>query len=185
MGLLVLGCGGDGDPPASTGVEISAEEGGTVDVGDGTSLEIPPGSLSADTTITVTTRAPSSELPESESVQGKVYDFGPDGTTFDPPATLKVPVASAAPDGKALVISVLEGATWTDLETTSGAESVSAPVAHFSSFGVRLVDADTNEQPTDRPKVAVVEAEDATILEARDGYPKVEEPYPFTPVDFV
>jgi len=151
-------CGGegDGDKPApgavsgsgqTTSVEISAAEGGEVTIGDA-SLEIPGGALADDTTITVETAAPSSSLPDSASLKGLVYDFGPDGTEFTTAATLTLPSVGDPGEGKVAVIAWLdeEAGAWQDLATTVASDgSLSAEITHFTKFVVRLNDAVTSD----------------------------------------
>ncbi len=76
--------------PVPTGTSsarmIIAEEGGVVSLGDEVSLTIPPGSLSADTEISITKIA---KTPEAGGVMqgyagfGQAYRFGPAGTKFN------------------------------------------------------------------------------------------------------
>ena len=88
------------DPDGSTAEEVPADEGGTIDTPDGNlTLDIPPGSLPEDTTISVTQ---TETLPNDPPVDIKLtsgngigqviaeYDFQPDGLVFDPPATLTI-----------------------------------------------------------------------------------------------
>jgi hypothetical protein len=141
---LVASCGGSATPTAQTEtatVMVTAATGGTVALA-GATLTIPGSSLANDTMVTVTSGAPAAGTPASSTIQGKMYDFGPSGTTFDPPASLTLPAPSASPPaGQQAVISTLEeGATaWTDLPTTVSGGMLSAPVAHFSGYAVRWV----------------------------------------------
>jgi hypothetical protein len=141
---VIAGCSSASSPapaPEMNAVMVTAAQGGTVAVGGG-SLAIPGGSLSADTMVTVTSGAPAAGTPDVATIKGKLYDFGPSGTTFNPPATLTLPAPSATPPaGQQAVISTLaEGATaWTDLPTTVAGGMLTAPVAHFSGFSVRWV----------------------------------------------
>jgi hypothetical protein len=146
LASLLAGCGSStssNPPPAPemNSVMVTAAAGGTVAAGGG-SLAIPGGSLSADTMVTVSSAAPAAGTPDIATIKGKVYDFGPSGTTFSTPATLTLPAPGAsAPTGQKAVISTLsEGATaWTDLPTTVAGGMLTAPVAHFSGFSVRWV----------------------------------------------
>lgn len=123
-------------------VKISADKGGTVAIGSA-GLDIPGGSLPGDVEVTVEAVAPPSSLPDTKSLTGKLYDFGPDGTKFDPPATLTLPVETAPGSGQTAVVSWLDekSNTWVDLETTITAGKASAPIAHFTKFILRLKDA--------------------------------------------
>lgn len=57
----------------------------------GVVVEIPPGALSSDCTITVgvVTNAPA--LPDNVKAIGSVLDFGPSGTTFATPVSIMIP----------------------------------------------------------------------------------------------
>jgi len=132
--------GGGGTSDQSVSVDITAADGGEVVLGDA-SLSIPGGSLADDTTITLETSAPSSSLPDADTVHGLVYDFGPDGTEFSEPATLTLPAAGKPGADEEAVISWLDTTndTWQDLTTTVNADgSLSAEVTHFTSFAVRF-----------------------------------------------
>ncbi|HEY2407333.1 MAG TPA: hypothetical protein VGI10_15085 [Polyangiaceae bacterium] len=120
-------------------VSITAASGGDVAIGSA-KLSIPPGALSADTDITLTTEAPASSLPEAATVQGPVYDFGPAGTTFSTPAPLTLPLPSAPSSGQTAVVSWLDTTSnaWQDLDTTVSAGAVTAAVPHFTMFVVRF-----------------------------------------------
>jgi hypothetical protein len=96
-------------PPGDTvSKSISAAAGGRIDLPDGTSLEIPPGALAEDATITITT-------PKNQTDAGGflIYQLGPSGTTFSKPVTLTVPYTDR-PQGDPL-ISAWEYSTVTPL----------------------------------------------------------------------
>ncbi len=160
--VWAVACGGSGDAPPTDGTEtdatdatetggtetdtppttevsvlVEAAAGGTVEA-FGATLVIPPGALSADTEITVTATS-AAGLPDSATVVGDVLDYGPDGTAFDPPATLTLSADATLAADEALVISRLDGQAWTDLPSTAGGGAVSAEVAHFTSFAARVV----------------------------------------------
>jgi hypothetical protein len=147
-GLLAAGCGGSGNQDHGDGGSgensvsqmVTAAAGGTVSVGaTGASLVIPASSLAGDTTITATAMTPPSSLPMASTLQGKYYDFGPSGTTFSPAASLTLPLAASPATGMTAVISWYDGTQWNDLVTTVANGSVTAPVAHFTGFVVRVV----------------------------------------------
>src|SRR5687767_2532737 len=98
--LLAFGCGDDsagddahdhdGGTGATPGDEVSetidAAEGGEVRA-TGAGVDIPAGALSEDVEITIMV-LDKEDLPDSDNIASAVYDFGPDGTTFDEPVTL-------------------------------------------------------------------------------------------------
>lgn len=134
------GSGGAGGSETQ-GTLITAAEGGTVAAPGGATLVIPPNALAQDTYITVSEASPSG-LPEAGSIQSLVLDFGPDGLDFLLPATLNIPTPSGSLGaGEQRVISTFAtgDSAWTDLGTTAGASTLSAPVEHFSLFTVRVV----------------------------------------------
>lgn len=157
--LALVACGGGDDPetdedPNDTDTvdtdiadtdttevvteSIVATDGGTVSAGGG-SLDIPANSLGADTDIGLTVNSDTSGLPDASTIAGDVYNFGPDGTTFDPPAMLTLPLVGAPGTDERAVISWLDGSAWTDLPTTEGSGTVSAEVDHFTVFVVRFI----------------------------------------------
>jgi hypothetical protein len=97
--------------------------------------------LAGDTTVTVETVTPSSDLPDSANLKGLIYDFGPDGTMFSTPATLTLPSVGDPGTGNTAVVAWLDETsnTWQNLATTVNADgSLSAEISHFTSFVVRL-----------------------------------------------
>ncbi|MCB9689581.1 MAG: hypothetical protein H6735_31375 [Alphaproteobacteria bacterium] len=130
------------DPAGSDGAsaDIVAAEGGTLALGDAT-LEVPPGALAEDTTLTVDL-VDAGGLADAGSVVGMAFDYGPDGLQFLTPATLVVS-ADAPAEGQALVLSWYdEGAgAWVDLPTTFDGGEATAPVEHFTTFALRSVEA--------------------------------------------
>jgi hypothetical protein len=132
--------GGTTAPVEGLSVDIVAADGGTVEIGSA-SLEIPPNALTVDTTVTADSAEPDSSLPEFDSIVGLVYDFGPDGTVFDPAANLTLPLPVTPGTDETAVISWLDESAnaWVDLPSTVGADGVTAPVEHFTSFVVRIV----------------------------------------------
>jgi len=158
LAFAVPACGGDdndgkqGQGPneqeetGQASKEISAEEGGELKLG-AAKLAIPGGALAEDLTVTVQSTQPASSLPSGDSLKGLVYDFGPDGTEFEKPATLTLPAAGSPGEGKEAVIAWLdpESGEWQDLETSAGSGgTLSAEISHFTLFVVRFVDAEGN-----------------------------------------
>jgi hypothetical protein len=133
--------GTDGGTQDSVSVPITAAGGGTVTLGDVT-LQIPAGALRADTTITITRRAPDVDAPDPTSISGSVvYDFGPADLVFSTPATLTLPVIGTPPQDSTVVISwhFVPSSPWQDLATTVNAARATAPVEHFTEFAVRFL----------------------------------------------
>jgi hypothetical protein len=81
-------------------------------------------------------------LPADSSVIGLVYDFGPDGTVFDPPITLIIIYnPELIPEGvpeENLVIARWEAGEWVNLDSIVDAinNTVGAQVSHFTAFAV-------------------------------------------------
>lgn len=88
---LALACGGGSEGSAPVGMLVDAEQGGVVTSEDGRlTLEIPPGALAEDTTITIarlSERQWSDEVAALEPVSD-VYALGPNGLRFAVPARL-------------------------------------------------------------------------------------------------
>lgn len=146
---LAVGCsdstdekapGGNGNHETKVEVAINAAEGGRVELAKAT-LEIPANSLAADTTITATAKSPASTLPDQSTLRGQQFVFGPAGTTFDPAATLVLPLPAGATGKGSAVISWLDEPTgkWVDLASTTEGNSIVAPVEHFTTFIVRFL----------------------------------------------
>jgi hypothetical protein len=153
VGLFVFGCGGTKSTGTGSAAPVSqmvtAASGGEVKVGSTASLNIPASSLGADTTITAMMSTPDTTLPDQSTLKGQYFDFGPDGTTFNPPATLTLPSPGTAPANSKAVISWYDGTKWNDLDTTSAGGMLSAPVAHFTGFVVRWVVTGTSTAKVD------------------------------------
>ena len=113
--------------------------GGTVSA-SGATLVIPAGALSQDVTITVDVASPAATLPDATTIQGMVFDFHPDGTSFSIPATLTLPLPAAPPPGQRAVVSFLETTNnrWVDIAATVDSDRISAPIAHFTPYSARF-----------------------------------------------
>ena len=115
---------------------VSAVNGGSVEAGDA-SIDIPPGALAEDTEITI--REISSEgLPNEDLIASKVYEFGPDGTTFDAPVVLSIAYsASGGPEGATAMLAFLDGNSWITLaDSVADGGEVTATSEHFTPFAV-------------------------------------------------
>lgn len=156
--LLLAACGdGDTNTPAGTGgtssnnnnntpepgtasEDVTATEGGEVALDDGAGVNIPAGALSDDTEISIESSEPDDSLPDFDSIQGLAYEFGPDGTTFDVPVELTLPLVGTPGANEEAVVSWLNTETnqWEDLETTATRDVVVAETTHFTLFVVRF-----------------------------------------------
>ena len=142
--IALLACHTDPTDPTlgadGASADIVAADGGTLSLGV-SSLEVPPGALAEDTTLTVAL-VDVDGLTDAGSVVGQAFDYGPDGLQFLSPATLVVD-ADAPADGQALVLSWYDeqAGAWVDLPTTFEGGAASAPVEHFTTFALRSVEA--------------------------------------------
>jgi len=80
--------------------------------------------------------------PASFKIIGPVYDFEPDGATFEPSATLTITYDPALlPEGvsyKCLVIAMWDKATgkWVILDSTVNTNTSTAQISHFTAFAI-------------------------------------------------
>lgn len=162
------------DPMGSAAEEIDSTAGGTVQTADtNLTFEIPPNSVSTDTTISVTELMPGD--PEADLVIGPntglgqivaVYDLQPEGQMFSPPATLTiiVDVTSLNATQRAnLDLYIFNdasgsyeslGAVCTITEAPPGTFTAecTASVDHFTSFAlIGPLDTDGDGIPDDFP----------------------------------
>ncbi len=132
-------------PPAGGGTPVTPSEGGTVATADGrVSLVIPAGALAPSGTPTTITVAPVASPPaDSALVPGTAVDFGPNGTQFSQPVTVKLAYDPAVlPAGAAEVrlrLFTYAGGGW---QLVSGSRvdplthTVSGSVSHFSEYAI-------------------------------------------------
>jgi hypothetical protein len=127
--------------PGTAADDVTATEGGEVALDDGAGVNIPAGALSDDTEISIESSEPDDSLPNFDSIQGLAYEFGPDGTTFEVPVELTLPLVGTPGADEAAVVSWLNTETnqWEDLETTTSGDTVTAETTHFTLFVVRFV----------------------------------------------
>lgn len=133
-------------PPTGGGAPILPADGGTLATADGgVVMEIPPDALPASGTPTTITIAPAepSALPESPTVvPNLVYDFGPDGTQFETPVTVRIAYDPATlPVGlieeHLRLFTVVDGA-WQLVPRSRvdlAANVIVGEVTHFSPYG--------------------------------------------------
>lgn len=127
--------------------EINVAAGGTLEIPGLVTFTVEPESIDTESetvTIAVHVTDPAETLAEYSTVIGPVYDFGPDGMQFSPPATLTIP-RPAGHDGDNVVVSRYDddNDAWVDLPTTVAENDLSVYVNHFTKFAPRVVE--TNE----------------------------------------
>lgn len=127
----------DTDTSSTTASATIGATGGTL-AGGGATLVVPPGALSADLELVVSWGAADAQLPDLASIAADVYDFGPDGTTFDPAGMLSLPFRGQPGTDQRVVVSWLDGDTWVDLPTSVNGQTATASVGHFTVFTVRF-----------------------------------------------
>lgn len=138
----------DGGVASPTGTTLVAA-GGVV------TMEFPAGALAEDVSITVEPTA--SPSPDDDRVlSGLVFDFGPGGTTFAAPVTVRMAYdPDALPDGvdeAQLALYRWDGTEWTALADGAvdvAASTVSGTTTGFSVFAART--AATPSQPEPEP----------------------------------
>jgi len=113
---------------------IVASQGGFVEL-NGFRVDIPAGALSQNTTITI-------DLP-TDNVLGKrlIADFGPEGTQFNTPVTLKFPLTGVLLLGTPIEVARWENGAWTSLGGSVNllGTVLSSTTPHFSTYGGKVV----------------------------------------------
>ncbi len=92
------------DPNGSAASVIDASTGGNVSTSDGSvQIDVPPGALSSDTTLTITDNGTNSTFEvatnQGQAIGALGVEIGPAGTTFDPPITITLSWPDADNDG--------------------------------------------------------------------------------------
>jgi hypothetical protein len=153
VGACLYSCRFTGDPapvvaaaaheePARASSRIGAEEGGSLMAG-GATLSLPRGALAADAVVSIESSEPFDTLPLATSLEGLVYDVGPDALMLHVPVELRLPAPAHRPHGKTAVIARWDEVTdgWEDLPTSAGEHSeLKAQILSFAVFSVRFVD---------------------------------------------
>ncbi|MBT8352568.1 MAG: hypothetical protein KJO26_15225 [Deltaproteobacteria bacterium] len=140
--FLIAGCGGGGgggdDGGGGNGIGdsvsklIEASVGGTITTSDGYSLEIPPGALPQDETITITPIQTNSK----NDVKIASVKFEPDGKVLDEPAKLIMPLPSDWDQGNPLVFESLTNSVDDALNTGREATLTGSPGEYFAEADV-------------------------------------------------
>jgi alpha-tubulin suppressor-like RCC1 family protein len=125
-------------------VFVVGPDGGTIAAGGGqVTLVVPPEALAADVGITI---QPNKTFPSDPYiVAGTVFDFGPDGITFDRSAelTIKYDPANVAEgvEERSLRLHKVVGDRWEEVPRSSvntTDKTVSGPIIGFSQYGIGL-----------------------------------------------
>jgi hypothetical protein len=124
---------------------VIAAGGGIVETALGDSLTIPAGALADNEIITTAAQPVPFEPPAGMASIAVAYDFGPDGTTFDPPATFVFHYDDAdlggglidpATLGVYLFDSQLPGWVFQGGMVDTGAQTVTVTIDHFSTYAL-------------------------------------------------
>jgi hypothetical protein len=140
----MVACGGDDsgegeEVPEPMSVEISADDGGEIET-QGASINIPGGALGDDTEVTLEVILPTDQ-PEAEKLVSLIYDFGPDGTTFEKPVELTIELNKTLPEGMDAKMAWLDedADKWVPLEDSEvDGTTVTATTTHFTMFAIVL-----------------------------------------------
>jgi hypothetical protein len=116
---------------------IAPNVGGTIELPDGPVLTIPPGALPAGSSIRITVETTPTNGPQGTASQ--VYQFGPEGLTFDKPVPVSIPFELQGRNAADYTIfwSKLGGSGYEDRPTEFADGQATTMVEHFSSAGVR------------------------------------------------
>ena len=122
------------------GGSISPSGGTITALGGAVTIVVPAGAVTSTTDLFVD---PAASAPaDPRLLPGTAFDFGPSGTTFSTPVTLKLKYnASAAPNGNKSALQIYQavGSAWQPVsggkvDSTNSAVSVS--IANFSTYAV-------------------------------------------------
>lgn len=118
---------------------ITIMTGGRLDV-DGASILVGPMAAKSDGTITGASGPVPSGVPRAADLRGKLFDFGPDGTSFAKPVLVSLPLPGPVPSGKDWKVAWLDTAKmrWMPLPTVLDASGTHAlaVASHFTSFAL-------------------------------------------------
>ena len=113
--------------------------GGSVNTSSGAAVNIPPGALSNQRSVSVGTHSAMASLPAPAPLTGG-GNFGPPGLTFDLPVTITLPLAEPQDPGTQLAVYLYDEAHNGWLMTEFSAEinpdglTASAEVTHFTDY---------------------------------------------------
>ena len=137
--VTLSACSSDSTTPTgpTSGSQSVGAAGGTV-AAAGATLTIPAGALAGDTTITFEQKAKAG-MPSEADIAAPIYEFGPNGTTFLKPVSLKMDFTGTAPAGKTAKLAWLDTTknAWTVLtDSAVSGSSVTASTDHFTAFTI-------------------------------------------------
>ena len=128
LGALIAGTTGcNSDSPASNQVSTTiGTAGGTATFPSGPTLVIPAGALASSTAITI------EDTGQTGAGGGRIYAFGPSGTTFSSPVTVQMPVGSGLTVPTVYWTRAGSTTLYDALPTTVSGTTATAQVTHFS-----------------------------------------------------
>ena len=133
--LWLASCNSGSGSPGHLAEQAVGPAGGTVSTTEGVSIEVPPGALAKEVTLTVDARG-EVDPPPGTVTFGDAYELGPAGTTFAQPVKVTLPWAGIVPDGKRVVLArqPAAGGEWTLMTEGAGMDTtrVWAETASFS-----------------------------------------------------
>jgi|GEM_PF-1846862 len=147
------------DPDKSASAYFEAGTGGTLQSPDGSAtIDIPPGALDTDTTVSITEKPPwdaNVRMGLFQGLIGEQFSFTPHGAVFNQPVTITVVTDCAFSQvicgGMKMWVYDSQADVWEDLPTTcthigGPTYSCTAQTTHFSLFAVvRPLDSDGDE----------------------------------------
>lgn len=138
--FALVGCGGPVSDPQKSASKTLGVEGGQVAAPNGISVTIPSGALRKSTVITLAPASADQARPNNPSV-GEMYEFGPEGQTFDVPVKVKLEVdLTKLPAGYSIADVIVQrapvGSTTFEILPTRILDTthVEADTLHFSVF---------------------------------------------------
>jgi hypothetical protein len=130
---------------STTSAPILAAAGGSLQTVSGDTLTVAAGALATDAVLTSIIQPAPGAPPTGLIAIARAYDFGPDGTTFDPPATAVFhytdeDLAGGLVDPATLRVYVYDSLAQ-DWQLVGGtvdtvAKTVTVELSHFSEFGI-------------------------------------------------
>ncbi len=138
--FALVACGGPVSDPQKSASKTLGVEGGQVSAPNGISVTLPSGALRKSTVITLAPAAADQARPNYPSV-GEMYEFGPEGQSFDVPVKVKLEVdLTRLPAGYSIADVIVQrapvGSTAFEMLPTRilDATHVEADTLHFSVF---------------------------------------------------